>query len=101
MSLTQVGFTDQPFDHLYLLPIGAELPSSTSKSFLNQLNATIKELLHAFPMEDQHRIAKLTQLPVGVFPLAVVGETSSSKQTIPLLRFQNLKSFISLRRDMS
>ncbi|MFA1641963.1 RQC-minor-2 family DNA-binding protein [Chryseomicrobium imtechense] len=77
MSLTQVGFTDQPFDHLYLLPIGAELPSSISKSFLNQLNATIKELLHAFPMEDQHRIAKLTQLPVGVFPLAVVGETSA------------------------
>lgn len=75
MSLSELGFKDQPFDHLYLLPIGAELPVGlSSKSLLHQLNSTFKKLMTVLSTDELQLIAKLTQLPIGVFPIAVVAD---------------------------
>lgn len=78
MEITQLGLAHQPFEHIYLVPVGGEVhatPSQlSSRSLLHQLERYMEEALATLSPEEQHKIATLTKLPLGKWPVAVVSE---------------------------
>ena len=71
MGITQLGLAHQPFDHMYLIPVGGEVQATPSKlssrSLLHQLDRYMGEAWATLTSEEQHKIATLTKLPGGKF----------------------------------
>lgn len=78
MEITQLGLAHQPFEHIYLVPVGGEIQATpsqlSSRSLLHQLDWYMGEAWATLSPEEQHKIATLTKLPLGKWPVAVVSE---------------------------
>lgn len=80
MNLEHMGLFHQPYNHLYLLPVGSGDVSNSyhrpPMSILRQLEQIMNELLGALSDDQLTQLAKLTGSPIGTFPIAVHAENT-------------------------
>ncbi|PJK16291.1 hypothetical protein CQS04_10325 [Chryseomicrobium excrementi] len=78
MTYQHLGLLEQPYDSLYLIPVGAVLhvPSNypSSPPLLRRIANVLKELLSTREQQDHELISRFTKLPSHTFPLAIVSE---------------------------
>lgn len=78
MTQQPLGLLEQPYDSLYLIPVGAAVsaPSNhlSSPPLLRRIASILKELLSSRGQEDLELLSRFTKLPSHTFPLAIVSE---------------------------